>query len=306
MSELLGGNNQGPNEDDQFHFGDLDSEWEAFSKSLEKTPEQELEEYQFQQACKIAHDEVTQRIEELNITHVIAGDPQVQEELYHDFTNRYFERKCAEYEQFGGAPEEDDEFLRYTMIECVQEYFREREFQVAVFNSIMRLRVVLSQDASQDTIDFVHTQKKQIQAEMMVMFQRGLEDEWHGLVKDMLPGDNLDLSKAADIFYIALAKIHSRDFQQAQEKKLLILAKAKEIIGIDDHEDPIEVVAQATMDLLNMNALACEPVYTEAERSNRNAKLWEWSREIQLGDELARKLVDLFDTTYPITADPGE
>lgn len=306
MSELLGGNNEEPNENHHFDFGDLDSEWEAFSKSLEKTPEQELEEYQFLQACKLASDEVTQRIEELNISHVIAADAYAQEALYHDFTNRYFEQKCAEYEQFGGRPEEDDEFLRYTMIECVQDYFREREFQVSVFNSIMRLRVILSQNESPDNLDFVRMQKKQIQAEMMVMHKRGLEDEWQGLVKDMLPGDNLDLSNANDVFFIVLAKIHARDFQQAQEKKLMMIAKAKEIMGIDDHEDPIEVVAQATMDLLNMNAHASEPVFTEAERANRNAKLWEWAREIRLGDDVARQLVDLFDASYPITMDSDE
>lgn len=246
---------------------------------------------------EVAHRDVTERMLAMDIPRVIDEDENVQADLYHEFSLAYFERKRDERESYGL---DEDEYNRQISLQCVHDYYEEREFEAMVFNAILRVRVLISEDSSPEVLQYIETLKKQTQAELLVLYKRGLDDGWQRLFNEMVPGEGLDIHNQDDIIHIHLAKRGWYEFQYEQRFKKQLIAEAKAIMGVDDDGDMVEV-AQATKDVLNMQAFAAEPVYSEAERANRNALLWDWVRKMPINSDIAQKLVEHFDSAYPIT-----
>lgn len=298
MNEQLGGNDDELNENEQFNFDSLDSEWEALNKAIEKLPEQDMKDLQLIEDYQKAHDAITRRIEYLGIPHVISASNKTQSELYREFTFRYYDQKR---EEFGGTDEEFEEQMgRRVQIEAIYAYFDEREFESAVFNAVMRLLVLSNVAESPDVIEYIGLVKKQLQGEIFVVYRRGLDDDWQVLVDDMVMGEGLNIENIYDMAYLHLARIKLYAHEEQRKRQHDLITKAKEILKVDEVNGELEQVMQTTMDLLNMHAIAAEPIYNERERANRNAALWEWVRVMEVNDTAARQLINLLDEAYPI------
>lgn len=297
MSEILGGNNDGSSHEEPFDLDGFDNEWEKFNESLDVTTDEMAKALHLAEAYEAAHCEITERMLAMDIPRVIDEDEGVQTDLYHEFALAYFERKREErvlYDQ------DEDEFNRQITLQCVHDYYEERELEVMVFNTMLNMKVRINEDDSPEALQEIQILKKQMQAELLVLYKRGLDDGWQRLFNEVIPGESLDTTSQDDTIYIHLAQSVWYEFQYEQRFKKQLVAEAKAIMGVDDDGDMVEV-AQATKDVLNMQAFAAEPVYSEAERANRNALLWDWVRKMPINSDIAQKLVEHFDSAYPIT-----
>ena len=300
MNESLGGTSD-PSEEAHNTF-DFDQEWAEFNQDLvteEPTLEEQAETARVYAEANACRDHVWERLYEKDIARVVDHNTDNEITFFADFTTRYCLAKVEEY-QFADY-EITDDLERQMALSCIVEYFNEREFEANIINtSAVLIYMATNLHASEESRQYVQDLKKQLQAELFVHFGRGLHDPWQQLLDELVPGESLDMTNFLDMPYVIMAKVTKGQFDAERTKRDELVGIAVEIIGVDVKSDEASDIAQVYYDLINMQIDASEPVYTETERANRNAGLREFVRYMGLPQDVAKKIVELFDEAYPI------
>ena len=299
MSELLGGNNEESNENEEFNFDGLDNEWAELSKSLDVTSEEALVQERNRVEFEAAQDYLFNLLIERDMPRVIDRNEDIEGDLYVEYCDNYFRNLRQELERTGDHLDEDSE--RQLTIACVQDYFEEREFQAMVLNNAAAFRfVIVSPESSEGQRQYMMLLKKQLQAELLIHYRRTKNDAWYKFLDEAVPGDGLDLSAPVDMAFVSIAKATLPQYNEEMRKKRRVVSEAKVIAGIDDENDEWTRVIEMTAALVNLEIIAGQPIASEWDRANRNATLWEEVRRVPVDADTAKKLVEFYDQAYPL------
>ena len=299
MSELSGGNNEEPNENEEFDFGNLDNEWAEFSESLAGLADEEALRLQMRAMYKVVEQQTWDLLEEQQVPRVIHPDADMEYEMYQAYSAAFQRRKL---EGLGLRFDEIDEAQKRKLhLESVHSYFEEREFEAMLFENIAMMRFAFQHpESSETTLANMFLLKKRLQIELTIYFGRGLDDPWQLFLSKATPTDELGESSSLERILTIITRENLPDIERERVAKQQLLDEAKAIIGLDEDHHDLSYTIQTIADIFNLRALASQPIYTENDRANRNARLWGEVRNMQLTDDVARSLVKLFDDAYPI------
>lgn len=298
MSELLGGNNEEPNENEEFDFDSLDNEWAELNKTLDFDADEVAKRARIGLESAAARNDIFNYLEEHGILCVVDADEEKELDLFALYVSTYHLKKQEELEELGEQP--DETFERKTLLEGIYQYFEDREFQATMINHATAFRfALLSPDSPDSAVSYIGMLKKQMQAELLMHYNKNVNDEWYKFFDDMVPAESLDPNASEDGFYMAIAHAGWHEFQHARRQKHKILHEAKVIVGLSEDTDDLEYVAQIVTGLMNLDLIASHPALDDTELANRSAELWSQVRHMPLDNDIAKRVVDYFEKAYP-------
>lgn len=275
---------------------DIDLEWEKFNNSLITDLEEEFEALQ----SRAEFDEVTAAvIDSLRLSNlpkrVVDGYAATEQDLLRHYTVEYAEEHVAQYCNENGDMDSGAEIR--LAINCILDYYKDRELQAAVINQTVLCSFLLQKSNKHPLMAAMLThEKKKMQAELLVHHHKGLDDPWQLFFDEAIDLPGLDFSDPSDQHYLEAALDSQLEYENKQLKRVLLIERAKKMMGFDDRNRDLSQVIVMTGDLIEMHLIAAEPVYTEHERTNRNEQLWEYGRTNGFDSEILSKIITLYES----------
>lgn len=305
MSELPAGGWSESNEEFSFN---LDDEWAKLNMELEdeRSPEQIADQTRLSDQYEQIKQDALTRLHELEgITVVLDTDANKEAEQFTIYADIWQRNKIAEYERIGRTLGEADE--RQLAIDCVVAYFEERDFQAMIINAVTMYHFV-AKNADRPEVQTANLDmdalKKELQSELLMHRNLPLHGPWQQFVDEFIPGEALDLFRPEDQVYLLKSRLSTPDYIQEKLLKKSVIEQSMEFTGINRDTDDLQKVVTAVADIMNMQIIAAQPVFTERDRANRNAELWHEARKLECDQDAQRKIVELMDVSYPVIAPP--
>ena len=297
MSETSGG---GWNEQNDNNSFDLDREWELWNQQMEEVPKNDDESLRRLLQYEEVKTEVMDRLDASGINRVVDKDTSKEADLFTDFAERWQRKALEEYDEAGTEPDD-----RQISIGCVTAYFEEREFEAQLINTATMLYFIAKHSEQPEISNpALVLLKKELQAGLLVHYQRSFDDEWYRFFDELIPVESLDLSLPDDDEYIVLAFESHGIYKKNLLIKQWVIDESLAIAGVNIDEDDLDDVIGMLADIMNMQLIANEPVTNEVQRANRNALLWEEGRKMHPDPKVVQQIIDLMDNTYPVVTPP--
>lgn len=279
-------------EDNSF---DIDKEWEEFNIDLSKESETALEGIR----ARAEYDEISRhvidKLRNLNLPgRVIDSNPDIEEELFREYALMYVE---------GSAPkflDEDGEIEKYhevrIAVNCIMEYYKERELQALIVNEIALCKYFLQKSNGHMLMNtLVAHEKKRLQAELIVHHDMNELNPWYVYLSQEVNTESLDQYSEQDQSYLLRAQESLEDHKNYYIKRKRVIEKAKAIIGMNELEEDLSRVIQVTADIIELHLIASEPAINDREKMNRNEQLWEYGRNNGFSSKNMREIITLLE-----------
>lgn len=279
-------------------FLNIDQEWKEFNENLPLDTDADLEAIN----ARAEYDEVSKNIidkmrQRSLPNRVIDGNPDVEENLMRNYASDYVAANGPViFEETEAITKEQEVQLA---INCILDYYRERELQALIINEISLCSFLLQKSKGhQLMIDLVMHEKKRIQAELLIHHKRVHEDAWYVFFDQEIKSPGLDTSSRDDQKYIMSAIEGLLDFENNDKKRIQLLEAAKKIMGFDDLQEDLSEVIQVTGDLIEMHIIVADPIHTDRDKIHRNEQLWEYGRTNGFETKILAKIIELFENEY--------
>lgn len=273
--------------------------------SDEQTPEQQADQLRLLEQYEEIKQEALRKLYDLGAVVVLDIDPSKEAEQFSVFAETWQNNRVEEYKHQGHELTIDDE--RQLAIDCVVAYFDERDFQAIIINAVTMYHFI-AKNADRPEVKSsslnMNTIKKELQAELLVHRSMPMTNPWQKFVSDMVPGESLSVFAKEDQVYLLKARLNMADFVAERVLKKTVIEQALDMTGVDKDNDDLSRVVTTVADIMNMQIIAAQPIFSERDRANRNAELWNEGRKLECDQDAVRKIIDLMDASYPVIAPP--
>lgn len=273
----------------------FDDEWEQFSAELARAKDHEFDMLQVSGQAEQMMERVHNRVVESGIERFYDPDGQIERGLYYDFMQRRLTEMHVDNQGM------DTEETRLAAIKsALIEYYDNRDIETEIYKWFGLIQHIADEIDSSMLSNIITTDiKKRMQAELWIHRGVGMDDERQKFIGQNFPGESFVLSRDGDSEYTAIALNGQLDYFRKRRDMLLLIDAALQIVGVNDDEEPEEVLQLAVGIVRemfeyeqDMRELRSKDPSLEA---NINAGFWDLARQLPRGPEIQRQIVGLFE-----------